>query len=138
MWRSKKSASLARKHSSNTLGKSVCPQMTRSNCWVRRALSVVRAPRPRRLDGGRSRRAWYTLEQRNNQPRIGWVLIARGRDASDVAISTSFGTAELLNFVVVTEEIVGSWTWNRDSVIKRTSNAAANHAPSPNSDASCR
>jgi len=49
--------------------------------------------------------AWHIFDPRNNQPRIGRVLIARGRDAADVAISSTFGPNELLNFVVVTEEI---------------------------------
>ncbi len=35
--------------------------------------------------------AWYTFDPRNNVPRIGRVLIARGRDAADVAITTTFG-----------------------------------------------
>ena len=34
---------------------------------------------------------WYTFDPRNNTPRIGRVLIARGRDASDVALSSTFG-----------------------------------------------
>src|SRR5439155_11445631 len=37
--------------------------------------------------GGR----WYTFDARHNIPRIGSILIARGRDAADVAISTTFG-----------------------------------------------
>ncbi|WP_342736268.1 transglutaminase family protein [Bradyrhizobium sp. B117] len=51
--------------------------------------------------GGR----WYTFDARHNHPRIGRILIARGRDAADVAISTSFGAAQLEHFSVVTEEI---------------------------------
>lgn len=51
--------------------------------------------------GGR----WHTFDARHNQPRIGRILIARGRDAADVAISTSFGAAQLEHFSVVTEEI---------------------------------
>lgn len=47
---------------------------------------------------------WYTFDARHNVPRIGRILIARGRDAADVAISTSFGTARLSHFSVVTEE----------------------------------
>ena len=47
---------------------------------------------------------WYTFDARHNVPRIGRILIARGRDAADVAISTSFGTARLAHFSVVTEE----------------------------------
>lgn len=49
--------------------------------------------------GGR----WWTLDARHNQPRIGRILVARGRDAADVAISTSFGTAKLTEFKVITE-----------------------------------
>jgi transglutaminase-like putative cysteine protease len=48
---------------------------------------------------------WWTFDARHNQPRIGRVLIAVGRDASDVAITTSFGMANLKQFVVVTEEV---------------------------------
>ena len=51
--------------------------------------------------GGR----WYTFDARNNVPRIGRVLMARGRDASDVAIATTFGPNELLKFTVYTDEI---------------------------------
>jgi transglutaminase-like putative cysteine protease len=48
---------------------------------------------------------WWTFDARNNQPRIGRVLMATGRDASDVAITTSFGQANLSHFFVVTEEV---------------------------------
>lgn len=48
---------------------------------------------------------WYTFDARMNTPRIGRILIARGRDASDVAISTSFGPAFLGRFLVIAEEI---------------------------------
>jgi len=48
---------------------------------------------------------WYTFDARNNTPRIGRVLIARGRDASDVAISTEFGPATLASFRVWTDEV---------------------------------
>ena len=47
---------------------------------------------------------WWTFDARNNVPRIGRVLMATGRDASDVAITTSFGEATLRLFAVVTEE----------------------------------
>lgn len=50
--------------------------------------------------GGR----WWTFDARNNEPRIGRVLMATGRDASDVAMTTSFGQADLRSFFVVTEE----------------------------------
>jgi transglutaminase-like putative cysteine protease len=48
---------------------------------------------------------WWTFDARHNQPRIGRVLMAVGRDASDVALTTSFGTASLRHFSVVTEEV---------------------------------
>ncbi|KAA6461082.1 transglutaminase family protein [Acidobacteria bacterium AB60] len=49
---------------------------------------------------------WWTLDARHNQPRIGRVLMAVGRDASDVAITTSFGQTTLTQFSVVTDEVV--------------------------------
>jgi transglutaminase-like putative cysteine protease len=48
---------------------------------------------------------WWAFDARNNKPRIGRILMAVGRDAADVAITTSFGSAILTNFTVVTEEI---------------------------------
>jgi transglutaminase-like putative cysteine protease len=51
---------------------------------------------------------WWTFDARNNQPRIGRILMATGRDASDVAITTSFGKADLCHFFVVAEEEVAA------------------------------
>ena len=51
--------------------------------------------------GGR----WHTFDARNNTPRIGRILIARGRDAADVAISNAFGLNTLVSFKVITDEI---------------------------------
>jgi transglutaminase-like putative cysteine protease len=48
---------------------------------------------------------WWTFDARHNQPRIGRVLMAVGRDASDVAMTTSFGTANLKQFIVVTDKV---------------------------------
>ncbi len=48
---------------------------------------------------------WWTFDARHNVPRIGRVLMAVGRDAADVAITTSFGKAQLANFFVVTDEV---------------------------------
>ena len=48
---------------------------------------------------------WYTFDPRNNTPRIGRILIARGRDAADVALTTSFGPSSLESFKVWTDEI---------------------------------
>ncbi len=49
---------------------------------------------------------WYTFDARHNKPRIGRILMARGRDATDVALSTSFGQTLLAGFKVVTDEVV--------------------------------
>ncbi len=51
--------------------------------------------------GGR----WYTFDPRNNMPRIGRVLIARGRDAADVPITHTFGPNTLVSFKVWTDEV---------------------------------
>ena len=45
------------------------------------------------------------MDARHNHPRIGRIVIAKGRDAADVAIATAFGTARLVRFNVITEEI---------------------------------
>ena len=54
--------------------------------------------------GGR----WHTFDARHNKPRIGRILMARGRDATDVALTTAFGAAPLANFVVWTDEVAKS------------------------------
>jgi transglutaminase-like putative cysteine protease len=48
---------------------------------------------------------WYVFDARNNRPRCCRVLIARGRDATDVAIANTFGSAQLVDFQVVSEPI---------------------------------
>ena len=48
---------------------------------------------------------WHTVDARHNKPRIGRILMARGRDATDAAISTAFGANTLVTFKVVTEEV---------------------------------
>ena len=48
---------------------------------------------------------WYTFDARNNTPRIGRVLMAHGRDACDVALSTAFGPNTLEDFKVWTDEV---------------------------------
>jgi transglutaminase-like putative cysteine protease len=47
---------------------------------------------------------WWTFDARNNVPRIGRVLMATGHDATDVAITTSFGETRLAHFEVTTDE----------------------------------
>jgi transglutaminase-like putative cysteine protease len=49
---------------------------------------------------------WWTFDARHNQPRIGRVLMATGRDAADVALTTSFGATRLTKFDVITDEVV--------------------------------
>ena len=51
--------------------------------------------------GGR----WFTVDARHNTPRIGRVVLARGRDAADVPLIHSFGPHILREFSVVTEEV---------------------------------
>jgi transglutaminase-like putative cysteine protease len=48
---------------------------------------------------------WYTFDARHNKPRIGRILMARGRDAADCAITTTFGQTTLTRFNVVTDEV---------------------------------
>ena len=52
------------------------------------------------LDG-----AWYPFDARNNIPRIGRILMARGRDAADVALTTTFGRNQLRSFNVWTHPV---------------------------------
>jgi transglutaminase-like putative cysteine protease len=70
-------------------------------------IGVPKAPEPMDFSawfeaylGGR----WYTFDARHNMPRIGRILMARGRDATDVALSTSFGPIQLVKFAVYTDE----------------------------------
>jgi transglutaminase-like putative cysteine protease len=51
--------------------------------------------------GGR----WFAVDARHNEPRIGRLLMGRGRDAVDVALTTSFGAANLTGFTVWTDEV---------------------------------
>jgi len=48
---------------------------------------------------------WWTMDARHNEPRYGRVLMATGRDAADVAITTSFGNADLKHFWVESDEV---------------------------------
>jgi transglutaminase-like putative cysteine protease len=59
---------------------------------------------------------WFTFDARHNHPRIGRIVIARGRDAADVAISTAFGPAQLVRFNVITDELKGI---GQDSSLKK-------------------
>ena len=57
------------------------------------------------LDGPTGQR-WYTFDARHNRPRIGRIVMAYGGDATDCAITTSFGPALLAGFVVHNDEII--------------------------------
>jgi transglutaminase-like putative cysteine protease len=48
---------------------------------------------------------WFTFDPRHNARRIGRTLMARGRDATDVAISTASGSAPLAHFLEFTDEV---------------------------------
>ncbi len=49
---------------------------------------------------------WYTFDARHNFPRIGRIVMAVGRDAADVALTTNFGSATLKKFFVISDELV--------------------------------
>ena len=51
---------------------------------------------------------WWAFDSRHNEPRAGRVLMARGRDAVDVALTTSFGATKLKQFKVWTDEVTSS------------------------------
>lgn len=48
---------------------------------------------------------WFTFDARHNVPRVGRILVARGRDAADCAITTTFGQSTLVQFDIVTDEV---------------------------------
>jgi transglutaminase-like putative cysteine protease len=50
---------------------------------------------------------WYTFDPRNNVPRIGRIVVARGRDAADVPLINSFGPHFLKSFRIWTYEVAG-------------------------------
>ena len=49
--------------------------------------------------------SWHTFDPRNNDPRIGRILISRGRDAADVPLTLTFGPSTLVEFRVTTEQV---------------------------------
>ena len=49
--------------------------------------------------------AWHTFDARHNTPRIGRILMARGRDATDAALTNTFGSARLVGFDVICDEV---------------------------------
>ena len=67
------------------------------------AAAAARADGLRSLVRGLPRRRWHTFDARNNTPRVGRVVVGRGRDAVDVALITSFGAVTLTEFTVVAQ-----------------------------------
>nr|WP_047577862.1 transglutaminase family protein [Methylobacterium sp. ZNC0032] len=51
---------------------------------------------------------WYVFDARHNMPRIGRILVARGRDAADIPMIHTFGPHLLQRFEIVTEEVVAA------------------------------
>src|SRR6202012_2579112 len=49
---------------------------------------------------------WYAFDALHTHPRIGRICMARGRDATDVALATTFGPCTMSGFKVITEEVV--------------------------------
>ncbi len=74
---------------------------------------------------------WYTFDARHNTPRIGRVVMARGRDATDVAISTAFGQAILGRFDVVTDEVTESESYTHTYSAKFSASVAGDQPPMP-------
>ncbi len=70
---------------------------------------------------------WWTMDARHNEPRMGRILMATGRDAADVAITTSFGNALLKHFKVDSDEI------NPDGSLVPVASAPALPVPGANS-----
>ena len=66
---------------------------------------------------------WYTKDARHNHPRIDRIVMGRGRDAADVAMSTAFGVANLARFEVVTR--------SRFSIAKHLGRGRTAHRPLP-------
>jgi transglutaminase-like putative cysteine protease len=66
--------------------------------------------------------AWHMFDPRNNARRIGRVVVARGRDAADVAISTAFGSPYLQKFLVWTDEISDA---QADQLLRDSAGSAA-------------
>jgi transglutaminase-like putative cysteine protease len=55
---------------------------------------------------------WHTFDARHNQPRIGRIVMAKGRDAGDVPITMSFGPQQLNRFNVITEDVTHQYAAN--------------------------
>lgn len=74
---------------------------------------------------------WHTFDARHNVPRIGRIVMARGRDATDVAISTAFGSAILGRFDVITDEVKEATTFRHSYSGHFTSGEIGTQPPMP-------
>ncbi len=63
---------------------------------------------------------WWTFDARHNHTRIGRVLMATGRDAADVALTTSFGSTKLTQFTVITDEVKASASYTEAAAAGQT------------------
>jgi transglutaminase-like putative cysteine protease len=69
--------------------------------------------------------AWHTFDPRNKMRRIGRILVARGRDAADAAIATTFGPCTLESFTIRCDEVIETGSAGRAAIAPVDSNAAA-------------
>jgi hypothetical protein len=83
----------------------VFPHAIAPDIWAISAFLPWMRPWTSRVGVRHASGAWYTFDARNNTPRIGRVLTARGRDAADVAISTTFGPNVLEGFRIWADEL---------------------------------
>ena len=58
---------------------------------------------------------WHAFDARHNEPRIGRVVIGRGRDAIDVALTTQYGTSHLQQMTVWADEVAGNLARDDDA-----------------------
>ncbi|MEW9922394.1 transglutaminase family protein [Marimonas sp. MJW-29] len=88
--------------------------------------------------GGR----WWVFDPRNNRPRIGRILIARGRDAADVPLTQTFGLITLTQFDVWTDELTWPWFLFRLGIVNPVASPHIHNTngkgPGPTWTRSCR
>ncbi len=70
-------------------------------------IGVPLSPDPMDFADGGAAAAWWTFDPRNNQRRLGRVLIGRGRDALDVAMISTYGGPRLASMTVWADQVVG-------------------------------
>jgi transglutaminase-like putative cysteine protease len=79
---------------------------------------------------------WWSCDARHNTPRVGRVLMATGRDAADVAITTTFGRSWLKSFQVVSDEVEdggandSSGAWDREPALVAVKSTSQFHGDS--------